>query len=144
MTFRLFDSRPSPRQVDVALLAIRVIAGIIFIAHGWQKYGMGVSNVAGFFAQTGIPLAGIAAPLVTGLELVGGALLVIGLLTRPLAMMFAIDMASATLFVHAKNGFAGPGGMEFTLMLCTVAVALAIAGGGAYSVDAILDKRKAA
>lgn len=140
---RLFNSRPSPRQVDVALLVIRVIAGIIFIAHGWQKVGMGVSNVAGFFGQTGIPLAGIAAPLVTYLELVGGAVLVLGLLTRPLALMFAVDMASATLFVHAKNGFSGEGGMEFTLMLCTVAVALLVAGGGAFSVDSILDKQKA-
>ena len=75
MKLVLFAAHPTQRQVDVALLVIRVVAGIIFIAHGWQKVGMGVTNVAGFFAQTGAPLPALTAPLVTYLELFGGGAL---------------------------------------------------------------------
>ncbi|MGQ0641135.1 MAG: DoxX family protein, partial [Gemmatimonadaceae bacterium] len=88
----------------------------------------------------GAPFPALAAPLVTYLELVGGAALILGLLTRPVAAMLAVDMFMATILVHQRNGFSGQGGMEFTLMLFAGAVALVSAGAGALSVDAALDK----
>lgn len=69
-------------------------------------------------------------------------MLVIGLLTRPAAVALAIDMLTATLLVHLPNGFFMPMGVEFTLMLFGVAAALALAGAGAWSVDAILARRR--
>lgn len=142
MNFTLFDSRPTQRQVDLALLVIRVVAGIIFMVHGWQKVEMGIGNVAGFFGNVGAPLPSLTAPLVTALEFGGGAAIVIGLLTRPLAAMLAFDMFMATMLVHRANGFSGQGGMEFTTLLCATAIALVIAGAGGLSADAALDRRK--
>ncbi|MGQ0641769.1 MAG: DoxX family protein, partial [Gemmatimonadaceae bacterium] len=92
MNLTLFDSRPTQRQADLSLLMIRVMAGIIFMVHGWQKVSMGLEGVAGFFGQAGAPFPALAAPLVTYLELVGGAALILGLLTRPVAAMLAVDM----------------------------------------------------
>lgn len=75
----------------------------------------------------------------------GGALLIIGLLSRPLAVLLAIDMLTATLVVHVPNGFyVGNSGVEFTLLLMTICVTIVLAGPGRPSVDAILGDRRAA
>lgn len=142
MTFKLLGSSPSPRQVDLALLVIRVVAGLIFMVHGWQKVGMGIGNVAGFFGQVGAPLPALTAPLVAYLELVGGAAVILGLLARPIAAMLAFDMFMATMLVHRPNGFSGQGGMEFTTVLGATAIAVAVAGAGGLSVDALVDRAR--
>jgi putative oxidoreductase len=131
------------KAVDAALAAIRIATAVIFIAHGWQKvFQYGLAGVTQGFAQMGIPLPGIAAPLVAGLELVGGALLLVGLLTRPIALLLAIDMLGAMFLVHLKNGFFLPNGIEFTLILLATSLALVFAGAGAYSLDALIANRR--
>ncbi|HEX6574760.1 MAG TPA: DoxX family protein [Gemmatimonadaceae bacterium] len=124
------------RQAQIGLGIVRIVAGIVFMAHGYQKFfTMGIPGVTGFFGGLGIPLPGVAAPMVATLELVGGFLLVIGLFARFIAIPLAIDMATAIALVHAKNGFYLPMGVEFVLMLMTAAIAVAIAGSGAFSID---------
>ncbi|MDQ3398225.1 MAG: DoxX family protein, partial [Deinococcota bacterium] len=73
----------SPLQrLGVGLAILRLALGTVFVAHGAQKFfEFGLAGTIGAFSQMGIPLAGIAAPLVMALELVG-ALLLMGLLTR--------------------------------------------------------------
>lgn len=133
----------SSSRADAALLLVRLVIGAVFIAHGAQKvFVFGLGGVTGGFAQMGIPLAQIAAPVVAIVELVGGAALVLGLFTRIAGALLAIDMLGAMYFVHLKNGFFLPGGVEFALTLCSVAVALAISGAGAYSVDSLIARRR--
>jgi putative oxidoreductase len=126
-------------QAQTALGILRIVAGIIFVAHGYQKFFvMGIPGVTGFFDQLGIPLAGIMAIVVATFELVGGFALLIGLFARFAAVPLALDMAGAIFFFHAKNGFFVPGGVEFVLLLMTSAIAVAIAGSGRFSIDHLL------
>lgn len=130
----------TPSQVELGLAVLRIVTGIVFAMHGYQKFFMmGLDGTEGFFTQIGVPLPGIAAPFVATVELVGGIALAIGLKTRLVAIPLVIDMMSAIIFFHAKNGFFVPMGIEFVLMLMTSAITLALAGPGAPSVDRMLE-----
>jgi putative oxidoreductase len=75
------------------------------------------------------------------LETVGGICLIIGLFTRFFAAALAIEMLVALLVVHLPKGYAaGGGGYEYVLLIGAVCFAIAIRGGGPYSVDRILSK----
>jgi putative oxidoreductase len=127
------------RQVDVALLIARFALGTIFIAHGAQKlFTYGLGGVAGSFAQMGIPMAQTLGPLVAFVEFLGGAAILVGLLTRLAGLGLAIVMLGAIFFVHLPNGFFAPSGYEFNLALLGLALALFSAGAGAFSVDAMI------
>ena len=80
--------------------------------------------------------------LVALLEFFGGIALVVGLLTRPAALGLAVNMMGAMVLVHAPNGFFLPNGIEFTLLLGSASLALAIMGAGELSVDAWLAHRR--
>ena len=127
--------------VDAGLATLRVVLAIIFVAHGAQKvFQFGIAGVTQGFTQMGIPLPAITAPLVAGLELVGGVLLLVGLFTRPIALLLAIDMVAAAVLVHLRNGFFLPNGYEFTLILFAASLALVMTGPGELSLDAMIAK----
>ena len=140
-TSPLFAS--TPRQQGLALALVRIITGIVFIAHGYQKlFVRGLSGVQQSFAQMGAPMPMVTAPLVTLLEFFGGIGLVIGLLTRLIGLGLAIDMLGAVMLVHLANGFFLPSGYEFALLLMILSLALFIGGPGRYSVDAVIANRR--
>jgi putative oxidoreductase len=125
-----------------AFTAFRVVVGSVFLAHGIQKFFMfGLHGVAGAFASMGIPVPGVTSVLVSVVELLGGAALIFGFLTRWAAALNGFDMIVAILLVHLKNGFYSPKGIEFPLTLLVACIVLVIHGPGAASVDGALAKR---
>lgn len=133
------ESDPSTRH-SVAQLVLRVVLGVIFLAHGWQKFfDYTIAGTTASFEGMGIPAASIAAPVVATLELVGGIALILGLLTRPLAILLAVDMIGALFLVHLSAGiFAGNGGYELVLILAAASISLALTGAGRWSADRVL------
>ncbi|YCK33626.1 DoxX family protein [Actinomadura sp. ATCC 39365] len=123
---------------DVAALISRVVLGVIFVAHGWQKWQGGLGAAAGQFREMGVPLPELSAGFAAIVELVGGALLILGLLVRPVALLLLIDMIGAIVFVHAGHGVLSQGGgWELPGALGALSLMLAALGGGRIGLDGI-------
>jgi putative oxidoreductase len=125
------------------LMLLRVVVGIVFLVHGFQKlFFMGFGGVAGMMEGLGVPAPVLFAVILTLVEVLGGLALILGLFTRVAAVPLAIDMLVATLMVHLPNGFsAANGGYEFTLVLLVASLALAVAGPGEAALDRMLATR---
>lgn len=127
---------------------VRLALGIIFIAHGAQKV-LGLFGGKGLSASiSGEPPYSFMRPTWFWLgaaafsEFFGGILVLTGLLTRVGAFFIAVTMLVAMFGVHWPNFFMSNRGIEFTLALLGMAVALVIAGGGRASVDELIQGRR--
>jgi putative oxidoreductase len=135
-------SAATEKNLDRAFLLLRLVLAAIFIVHGYQKvFGFGISGVTNMFTQMSVPVPAVVAPFISVLELVGGIALLFGAFTRVAAFLLACDMLGAMIFVHAKNGFSAPKGVENVLGNFAMLVTLALVGAGAYSIDALLARR---
>jgi putative oxidoreductase len=127
---------------------LRVTAGLLLVPHGAQKLfglfgGYGLAATGEFFeAKLGLA-PGLLFALLAGLvEFGGGLLLAAGFLTRPVALAVAALMAVAVVHVHLGAGFFWTsGGYEYPLLWGVVAVAIALRGGGEFSLDRKLGLR---
>lgn len=126
---------------SVTSLALRLTAGVIFIAHGAQKLfgsfgGYGLEGTGQWMASIGLEPGYLMALGAGSAEFFGGIAILIGLLTRPAAIALAITMLVAIIVVHLPNGlFMSNNGYEFGLALLGMSVALAFNGGGKFSID---------
>jgi putative oxidoreductase len=135
-------AEPSVRMREWGIAVLRLVVGLTFLLHGWQKlFQFGLAGTTGYFAQVGAPLPAVTAPAVSILELVGGAALLVGLLTRLFAALLALDMLGAFALVHLPAGFFLPNGFEFVLLLLAGCIALILNGPGAFAVDNLIARR---
>ncbi|GAA5135187.1 DoxX family protein [Thalassotalea piscium] len=128
-------------EQSLSALPLRIVAGILFTAHGAQKLfawfgGYGLDGTGQWMESIGLTPGYFMALMAGSAEFFGGLLLIIGLLTRPASLVLAITMVVAIVTVHLDNGlFMSNNGYEFGLALLAMTVALLFQGGGKLSVD---------
>jgi putative oxidoreductase len=120
----------------IGLAILRAVLALIFIYHGYPKLVRADVMMRQFFIQHGFPgyfvgLAGI-------LECVGGGLLLIGLFTRPAALLLAAEMLIAIWKVKMVHGVFAVNEYQFELALAAACMALATVGAGSLSVDHVM------
>lgn len=130
------------RVQPLGLLVLRVVLGVIMIAHGMGKIFGGLAKHMGMVGNLGMPQW--MGYLSAGTEFFGGILLILGLLTPLVGLAVCIEMLVAVVKVHLKNGLMGPGGYEFPLILAATGFALIWFGAGPLSLDALIFRRKKA
>lgn len=132
------------RYSELALTALRVVTGLIMMAHGVQKLS-GPSETAQGFASVGIPVPQLAVVLAIFGEFGGGLGLALGALTRIAALGPLLVMVAALAWVHIGNGlFMENGGVEYPLILLLVSLVFVVRGAGPYSLDAWLKRTREA
>jgi putative oxidoreductase len=128
--------------VDVSLLILRVIVGVIFVAHGSQKLfgafgGPGLAGVVSMMGPIGY--------LVTIGEFFGGLGLIVGFLCRFSAASLIVIMIGAVAMVHGQHGFfLSNGGFEYNLALIGLLLPILIAGPGRFAIGQCLPLQTAA
>lgn len=142
MTRLLAPARTVPGLADAALLVARVAVGVVLLAHGLQKaFEFTPAGTTGAFAEMGVPAAGFAAWFTMLAEIVGGAALILGVLTPVFAVINLVSMIGAILLVHLPNGiFVTANGYELVLAIAAALVPVAALGAGRWSVDGMIAK----
>ena len=136
-------------DADWTLTIARIVLGVIFFAHGAQK-------LLGWFGGAGLKttvhdmrnvlgLPALAAVIVAGAEFLGGAGLIVGLLSRVAALGILVLMLAAILMVHGRHGLfmdwfgnRSGHGVEYHLLAIALATVIIVDGAGAWSFDRLL------
>ncbi len=134
---RRLSLRRLDRYRNLGLLVVRGIPGVVFLYHGWQKIDRGVDGFAMFVKSLDVPVPDLVAYVVAYGELIGGALLIVGFLTRLTAVGFFIEMIFTTAIVKVDIGLIAQqgAGAELDLTLLAAMAAVACFGPGSLSVD---------
>jgi len=133
---RAFYDRAEP----VSWLLIRLTVGLMIIPHGWPKLANGLEwTAANVIAKRGLAPAEPLAFILLVLETVGGLCVALGLFTRFFAVGITIEMAMIMSFFWPKFGWTMPG-YEYPLMWGLVMLAVALRGGGPYSLDRLIGR----
>ncbi|MNI27279.1 putative oxidoreductase CatD [compost metagenome] len=131
-------------KTAVVSVLMRIVLGVIFVAHAVSKFQMGLENVSGWFGSLGIP--GFLGYIVAYIELLGGIFLIVGFLTRYVSILLAIVLAVAVITVKLPLGLLGNSqgaGYELDLALFMLALYFIVADRTPLSLDQVLSKRSA-
>ncbi len=125
-------------------LIVRVVLGSLFIINGWPKL-VNLEQTQGYFDIIGLPAD--LALLIGLLEVVGGLFLILGLLTRIVALLFAIEMISAFIIVNISNVVVFPEGYELGLLsipilFMAISISMMLTGPGRFSIEWNIIKRE--
>lgn len=118
-----------------ALLLARVLLAILFVVSGYGKI-MGYTGTMGYMTGHGVPAAQILLPLTILIEVGGGLLLILGLFTRPVALLIFLFLIPVTLIFHTSGEPMQQLMLMKNLSIMRGMLALAAAGAGAWSLDA--------
>ena len=121
---------------DIAQMGMRVVIGVIFIAHGFGKFGN--PGFGGWISSMGIP-AEMQIPIALA-EFIPGILLLIGVLTRISASIISIVMLGAIFLVKGASSLTGEHGYEFELILLAACLVVIVAGPGRASLSHALKR----
>ena len=135
----LFGSGDTSRATDVGLLILRLGVGLtLAFAHGLGKIPVS-DGFVGNVASMGFPVPVVFAWAAALSEFLGGLLIAVGLLTRPASAFVAFTMAVAFFVTHG-GALTGEGNGEQAFIYLVAALALAVAGAGKLSVDALISR----
>ena len=131
-------------NAGVSALVLRVPVGIVLAAHGAQKLfawfgGYGLEGTGQYMESIGLAPGFLMALLAGSAEFFGGLALVLGVLTRPAALVSAFTMLMAIFTAHISNGlFLSNGGYEYALALFAATLSLVFSGAGRLAVDNLI------
>ena len=133
----------TPLVRDIGILIARLVLGVIFLAHGLQKFNSwGYEGTKAGFEGMGVPAPAISAFVATWIEILGGLALILGVLVPVFGVLLFLLMLGAFFIVHVENGiYVGDGGFELVAALGAGALLLAAIGAGAFSVDRFLARK---
>jgi putative oxidoreductase len=125
---------------ELGLAILRVVVGVIFIAHGSPAVFGGMEGTSALMESLGIPLPAVAAWAIKLLEFLGGISLIAGFLVTPIALLLGAHMMAGIVLIHAARGFyvVGPSansGIEFNLLLTAALLMLVFGGPGLAAMD---------
>lgn len=120
---------------ELTQFGLRLVAGVFFMVHSQLKFGSGFGP---FLSSLGLPSE--MAILVGLLELTGGALLAVGVLTRIASSMMAIDMLGAIVYVKKIRSFSGNQGVELELLAFIILLSIVTLGPGRISISHVIKK----
>lgn len=147
---------PLPISSEWYAIPLRLIVGFGFIEHGYAKVARGWENFAGILHAIGMPFADLLALGTIAVELIGGFMILIGALIPLATVPMIIVLLVATFTVHLPNGFSsiklqsfdangahfGQPGYETDMLYLACLIALCIGGGGRFSLDGYLSKKR--
>lgn len=135
---RLFTQ---PWMTQIVPIVLRVLVGVMMIYHGTPKVFEGTAGMAEHLASRGWPLPGLLSMMTAYLEFVGGILLAVGFLTRPIALATAVLFFIITFVFHGGDPFSDK---ELALLYLILSICIALFGPGRISVDHYVITRTAA
>ena len=139
-----------------ALLALRLVVGFGFMAHGMAKWQRGPEGFGRLLHQMGVPVPAVSAWAVTLVEVLGGLAILLGVLVAVASIPLIMTMLVAMFTVHIPHGFSsvntiglteagpvfGPPGYEINLVYIAALLVLAVMGPGPFSVGELLTRRR--
>jgi putative oxidoreductase len=134
-------------ELDLAAILLRSGPGLVFLFAGLEKVLRGPAYSSQLFSEMGIAWPELTGPIIGYWEVVGSICLLLGILTRPVALLFAVEMLVAIVSVRLGQAVQQPSVAEalvairLELVLALAALALALLGAGRWSLDQVVGKR---